>query len=367
MQARVGWSPRAEIDWLMAAVIALCCFGLLMAVSIHGPQPDVGVAKALQDQGTKLFVGVAVFLVAVMLPLSWYRAAAKPLLFGSIAACGAALLFDDVNGARRWIRIGAQSFQPVELARFGLILYAASWIADRGDDVRRFRSGFVALMGPAVVLALILIAQPDVGNAMFALAIAAVMALVGGVRLWHFLLIGLPLAVPVLMWVLTHAHVRDRLTGFLEVQAGSQVWQGLVAIASGGLLGNGVGGGWMKMGFVPEAGNDFVFAVLGEELGLVGGVIVVALYAVVGAVGLRLFLRLTDPFHRLVVLGFSFAICMQAAINMLVVTGMAPAKGIDLPFLSSGGTNLVFSLAAIGIIGNAARSDSEVGAASWED
>ena len=113
----------------------------------------------------------------------------------------------------------------------------------------------------------------------------------------------------------------------------------------------------MKMGYVPEAGNDFVFAVIGEELGLMGSVIVLSLYVTVGLAGVRLVLRMRDPFARMLVFGFTFALCTQAAINLLVTTGMAPAKGIDLPFLSSGGTNLLFSLAAIGIIGNAARTD----------
>jgi cell division protein FtsW len=112
----------------------------------------------------------------------------------------------------------------------------------------------------------------------------------------------------------------------------------------------------MKMGFVPEAGNDFVFAVIGEELGLLGGCVVVALFGLIAWVGWRLVLTIEDRFCRYLVLGFTAAICMQAALNLYVVTGLAPAKGIDLPFLSSGGTNLAFALAGVGIIGNAART-----------
>jgi cell division protein FtsW len=351
--------PRGvrELDWLMAAVVCLCCLGLVMAVSIHGPDAAVGPLLALRSQGTKLFVAVVVFLAAALVPLGWYRRAAVPLLVGSLALCAATLLFPDINGARRWLRVGGASFQPVELARFALVLFAAAWIGRVGPRVREFTAGFAVLLAPAALLALVLIAQPDVGNAAFALAIAAVMALVGGVRIAHFLLVGLPLLLPVAMWVLAHGHVQRRLSGFLDVPPGGQVWQSLVAIASGGVLGRGLGEGWMKMGFVPEAGNDFVFAVIGEELGLLGTLLVVGLYATIGWTGHRLFQRLVDPFHRMLVLGFTFAVCMQAAINLAVVTGMAPAKGIDLPFLSSGGSNLAFSLAAVGIIGNAARSD----------
>ena len=119
----------------------------------------------------------------------------------------------------------------------------------------------------------------------------------------------------------------------------------------------GLGAGWMKMGFVPEAHNDFVFAIIGEELGFIGLILVLGLYCLIGYVGLRLVLQIRDPFCRFIVLGCTMAVCIQAFINMLVTTGMVPAKGIDLPMVSSGGTNLMASLGAIGLIGNAARTD----------
>jgi cell division protein FtsW len=143
-------------------------------------------------------------------------------------------------------------------------------------------------------------------------------------------------------------------------ERGGQVFQSLVSISSGGVAGQGLGDGWMKMGFVPEAHNDFIFAVICEELGLIGGLLVLALYATIGVMGLRLVMQCRERFLRSVVFGFTVAICMQASINLLVVTGMAPAKGIDLPFLSSGGTSLVVYLAAVGLIGNAARADARI-------
>jgi len=358
MTATAAPGRLRELDWLMVTVIGLSAIGLVMAVSVSGPLPDSGALRALQVQGTKLAVGIVAFLAAAMVPLPWLRRAATPLFVVAIALCVIALLFPDSKGASRWIRFGAMSFQPVELARFSLILFIAAWVAEIGPRIRGFVSGFVAVMGPAALLCFVLVLQPDVGNAVFALTIAAVMAVVGGVQLRHFLWASVPVAGPLLLLILSRRHVQDRLTGFLDIERGSQVWQSLVAISSGGVLGRGLGDGWMKMGFVAEARNDFVFAMIGEELGLAGSLLVVALYSSLGFVGLRLVLRVQDPFHRLAVFGFSFAICMQAAINLLVVTGLAPAKGIDLPFISSGGTNLVFSLAAIGLIGNAVRTDA---------
>lgn len=346
-----------ELDWLMGAVVLLCCLGLVMAISITGSRADVAPLHAMKEQGYKLLVGMVVFMIGATVRLSLLRRLAAPLLAVATMLCLLAVLFPDSHGARRWIRFGPVGFQPVELARFSLVLYCAAWVARSEQGIHRFRTGFLPLMGPAGALAVCLLLQPDVGNAMIALTLAAAMALVAGVRVRHFIFAGSPVLVALLFAVVQRGYVQERLSSFLDIQQGSQVWQSLVAISSGGVIGRGLGEGWMKMGFVPEAGNDFVFAIIGEELGLAGSLLVLGTYAVIGVIGLRLVMQLQDRFLQMLVFGLTFALCMQAAINLLVVTGMAPAKGIDLPFLSSGGTNLVFSLGAIGIIGNAARSD----------
>lgn len=345
-----------ELDWLMIAVVVLSCLGLVMAVSVGTGRGDAPL-RALEGQGAKLLAGTIAFLVAASVPLDWLRRGAVTMLLAGILLCLLALLFPDSHGAHRWIRFGTVGFQPVDFARFALVIYCAAWIGYAGEDVAYFRTGFVPLMVPAMLLAVCLLLQPDFGNALISVALAATMALVGGVRWRYFAVAGLPALAGIALVVRERGYVQDRLTGYLDVEPGSQVWQSLVAISSGGVTGRGLGEGWMKMGFVPEADNDFVFAVIGEELGLLGSLLVVGLYATIGIVVLRLVLRMREPFHRMLVFGFGFAICTQAAINLLVVTGMAPAKGIDLPLLSSGGTNLVYVLAAVGIIGNAARSD----------
>lgn len=345
-----------ELDWLMLAVAALCCLGLVMAVSVQGPK--VGALLAMKSQGAKCLVGLVAFLAAATTPMRWMRRWAIPAFVVATAMCyAAALLFPAVNGASRWIRFGEIGFQPVEAARFTLVFYCAAVLAGGVAHAHGRRDGFLPVMGAAFVMASGLLLQPDLGNALLAVALAAAMALAGGVRLRSFLVVGIPALLAFLALGLRRGYVRDRLLGFLDVRPGSQVGQSLVATGSGGITGQGLGAGWMKMGFVPEAGNDFVFAIVGEELGLVGSLGVLALYVTIGVVGARLVLSMRDPFLRLVVFGLVFSLCVQAAINLLVVTGLAPAKGIDLPLLSSGGTNLVFSLAAVGVIGNAARVD----------
>jgi cell division protein FtsW len=355
--AAVRGQRLRELDWLMATVVVLCCLGLVMAVSIEGVRG--GPLPAMRGHGIKLLSGVVAFLIAAVVPVRALQRRAWPLFLVATGLClAAALLFRDINGASRWIRIGGFGFQPVELARVALVVLCARLLGSAGAVPHGLRSGFLPTMGVAALLAGVLLLQPDLGNAILCVAIAGSMALVRGVRMRYFMIAAAPALAGFLLLAGDRAYVQQRIAGFLDPEPASQVGQSLTAIASGGLTGQGLGGGWMKMGFVPEAGNDFVFAILGEELGLLGSVAVVALYAVFGAACLRLVLSMRDPFLRMLAFGLSFALCLQASINLLVVTGLAPAKGIDLPFVSSGGTNLTCSLAAVGIIGNAARTDA---------
>lgn len=343
----------------MLAAAGLCCLGLVMAVSIQGPKVDGGALLALKGQGAKLAAGLMAFLLAAMLPLELLRRRARLVFLITTGLCYVAAFFGTpVHGARRWINFAGMQFQPADLARLGIVLFTATLIAQADTRIRTFKAGFLHTMWPAAVLVLALLFQPDTGNAVFVLALAAMMALVAGVRCRWFLILGAPFLSVFAALALTRPYVQHRLVGFLDIQPGTQVGQSLVAISSGGVTGQGLGNGWMKMGYVPEANNDFVFAVVGEELGLLGSLFVLALYATIGYMGYRLVMDTRDRFCRYLILGLTLAICMQAAINLLVVTGMAPAKGIDLPFVSSGGTNLVLCLAAVGLIGNAARLDA---------
>lgn len=348
-----------HLDWLMLAAAGLCCLGLVMAVSIQGPRSDHGPLLALKGQGAKLAAGLVAFLIAVMVPLELLRRRARLVFLITTGLCYVAAFFGTpVHGARRWINFAGMQFQPADLARLGVVLFTAALIAEAGSSVRSFRQGFVHTLWPAAVLAFALLLQPDNGNAVFVLTLVALMGLVAGVRFRWFLLLGAPVLCMFGALAFTRDYVKHRLVGFLDIQPGSQVGQSLVAISSGGLTGQGLGNGWMKMGFVPEASNDFIFAIIGEELGLVGGILVLTLYGTIGYTGFRLVMDTRDGFRRYLILGLTLALCMQATINLLVVTGMAPAKGIDLPLVGSGGTNLVLCLAAVGLIGNAARADA---------
>jgi cell division protein FtsW len=354
---------QRELDWLMLAVVCLCCVGLVMAVSVQSLREDSNALLAMKSQGAKLVAGLVLLLVTASLPLDLLRRRSL-LLFGAGAAAvfAAAFLGPDWNGARRWLSIGGVSFQPIEFARLAMIVFTAALLGHAGDRVHQFRRGLLATMLPAVVLAVGLMLQPDHGNALLCLTLAVGIGLVAGVRTRWFVIGALPLIPLIAFLVASRGYAAGRITSFLSSTPGYQVSQSLLAIQTGGMTGHGIGAGWMKLGFVPEAQSDFVFAIVGEELGFIGAFGVLACFAVICFVGCRLVMQVRDPFCRYVICGCAMAITAQALVNMLVTTGMAPAKGIDLPFVSSGGTNLMTSLGAVGLIGNAARHDLSLSA-----
>jgi len=347
-----------ELDWLMLVVMALSCLGLVMAVSVLGSQSDDGPLVVMKKQGVKLLFGLVAFVVCAITPVRLLRRVAMPVFFATVVACLLPhVMGGDTKGASRWIRFGGQQFQPVEPARFFLVL-AVSWLLARaGSGLSSFRRGFLPAMGCAMLLAGALATQPDNGNALLAVMLASCLALVAGVRFMHFApFAGAGLAL--MMFVATqHEYVRRRIDQLFDTSPDSQVGLGLIAVGSGGVFGRGLGQGWMKMNYVPEAHNDFVFAIIAEEFGYLGSLFVLGAYTAFGYLCYRLVVQVRDPFLRYVVCGYALMICMQAAVNLLVVSGWAPAKGIDLPFVSTGGTSLVFCLAAVGLIGNAVRSD----------
>ena len=347
-----------ELDWLMLVVMALCCLGMVMAVSVRGSQLEAGPMAVMQSQGLKLLFGLIAFMISALTPLRVIRRFAIPLFLCAVVGCLLPhVLGRGVKGAARWIEVGSQQFQPVEPARFFLVL-AVSWLLARaGTGVSSFRRGFLPAIGCAMLLALALATQPDNGNALLAVMLASCLALVAGVRFMHFA----PFAaagLAIMVWLATqHDYVRRRIEDLFQTTPDSQVGLGLIAVGSGGAFGRGLGQGWMKMNYVPEAHNDFVFAIIAEEFGYLGSLFVLASYTIFGYVCYRLVRHVRDPFLRYVVCGYALMVCMQAAVNLLVVSGWAPAKGIDLPFVSTGGTSLVFCLAAVGLIGNAVRTD----------
>jgi cell division protein FtsW len=265
-----------------------------------------------------------------------------------------------VNGSRRWLRLGMFSFQPSELAKVALVIYLSYYIAKKGERIRDFMNG----IAPAYVVAGVFMAaavfQPDFGTTMTIALVVGIMLFAGGANVLHLgatVLAGLPF---VYIAVYHNAYRARRIFAFLDPWSdphgsGHQIIQSFLAFGSGGIFGRGLGEGRQKLLFLPERHSDFIYAVIGEELGLVGALAVLALFLFLLWRGMRIALSANERFSRLLAFGITLLVCLQALVNMAVVTGMFPTKGIALPLVSYGGSSMVVTLGALGVLLNISR------------
>ena len=265
-----------------------------------------------------------------------------------------------VNGARRWLRVAGLSFQPAEFAKVGLILFLSSYFTRRQDRLDSFLDGFLPPLVMTGVMAGLVILQPNFGTAVVLLFVAGVLFFVGGTRSTH-LAATLATAVPLLLLLmLRSAHGRMRLLALMDparvsAKATYQLDQSFYALGPGGLLGRGLGDSMQKLFFLPEPHTDFIFAIVGEEIGFVGTILVVLLFGLFLWRGMRVAARAGDPYRSLVAAGITSLVVGQAAINMAVVSGLLPTTGVPLPFLSFGGSSLVITLFSVGLLLNISR------------
>jgi cell division protein FtsW len=291
----------------------------------------------------------------------WYACPTVWLLVVAIALVIAVLvpsLGTTVNQARRWLRIPlgplSISFQPSEMAKWVMVFVMAGVCAKSGPDIRLYWRRFLPL---CVLIGLVcgLIVKEDFGTAAFIALISFTMLIIAGVKWWHVLAL-LPVAAAGFIAALVQApHRMQRLAAFahpewFEASIAYQANQSLIAIGSGGLLGKGLGQGISKYGHLPEDTTDFIFSIVGEELGLVGTLGVISLFILFVCLGLAVVVRCRDPFGRLLAAGIVLTIAVQAALNIGVVTVVLPTKGIPLPFVSAGGTSMLLSSAAVGVL-----------------
>ncbi len=271
----------------------------------------------------------------------------------------AALAWPSVNETNRWIRLGGISFQPSEFAKLAIVIFLASEFERRARSLSTFKDLLAPGSGVALV-ALLVYLEPDFGSAIHIVLVASAMAFLAGVPFRLFVLGG-ALMLPVLMLGITSASYRlDRIFAFLDPWAqrqgtGYQLIQSVIAVGSGGPFGRGFMKGEQKASFLPYPYSDFIFGVVGEELGFIGAFIIVSLFLVFLWRGLRTAQRAPDMFGRLLAAGLSMTIVSQAFINMGVVLGLTPTKGIPLPFFSAGGTSLVLCLLSVGIVLNVSQ------------
>ncbi len=348
---------------LILVTLALTAFGIVMVYSatsdpaaVDGGNPNYYVER----QVGYALVGIVLMVLAQRADFRRLRALAPPLVLGSLGLLVAVLVVGpSVNGARRWISLGPALFQPSELAKLALAIWAASYLARRPPPrtLRELARPVGLLAG---LFALLLLAEPDLGTAIALLLMLGAMLLVAGTPA-RVLGSGVALTAALGMAAIwAEPYSRARFLAFMHPWrnaqgSGFQVVQAMIGMGSGGIFGVGLGQGVQKFFYLPEAPTDMMLATIGEELGLIGVGCVIAAYALFGFAGLRIALNCRDPFGKRLAVGLTVLVCGQAVVNVAAVMGLAPLTGIPLPFLSYGGSSLVILLASVGILLNIAQ------------
>jgi cell division protein FtsW len=290
-----------------------------------------------------------------------------PVLWFLVVAAGMCLLVLvphiglEVNGARRWLPLGPLQVQPSELAKWAIVLFLAWWLTNRPVDLSRFTTGFLPTLIPIAGMCLLVVIQ-DFGTAALIMLCALGMLLAGRIKTWHLLVV-IPPVLAVAAWFVMHKEYRwRRMTAFVDPWAAPQgegyhMIQSLLSFATGGVPGKGLGNGIQKLGYLPEDTTDFIFSVICEELGLFGALLTIALYLGVIYIAWQAVKQKRDSFGRMLAFGIGSMIGLQAAINIAVATVSVPTKGLSLPLISAGGSGLIITCAALGLLYSVTRYD----------
>jgi cell division protein FtsW len=346
---------------LLVVTLMLLTVGVIMLFSTSAMYAKDRYGDAhylLKRQLAWMVLGGIGCMMAASLPYVKLRKICGPVLVISLLLAAAVLIPGigvKVGGARRWLSAGALRFQPSELVKLALVIWLAHWLAKEKRRLDKFGRGFAIPMAVVGVTLLLVLAEPDFGSTALLGSVAFAMMFVAGVRL-RFLLPTMAGGAAAFLGLMIHNPERSRrLLAFLDLEkykqgAGYQVWQAVLAFGSGGLNGLGLGNSRQKMFYLPEAHTDFIFPIIGEELGLIGTLAILACFAVLVACGVCVSLKAPDLFGKYLGLGIVFLIALQALINIGVVTAWLPTKGLPLPFISFGGSNLLMNLVCVGVL-----------------
>lgn len=358
-------SARRDAGVLLAITIFLVLVGLLTvysASSFLAQKQGLPDHYYLRQQASKALIGLLALYVMARIDYRIYARLAWPFIGGTLLLLlllvlpGTESIAPVRNGARRWIDLGVL-FQPSELAKLAMVIWTAALAAKKGERIRSLRWGLAAFAVVYLCVALLIMLQPDLSSAVLIGLLCGVVLFAAGARIGHFILLGL-LTVP-LIWerIRTASYQLARLLTFFNAGsdlegAGYQLRQALIAVGSGGVFGVGYGESAQKYYFLPEPHNDFAFAIIAEEWGLVGSVAMAVAITAFGYFGLRIARRAPDAFGFLLAVGLTALVVVSALVHMCVCVGLMPTTGVTLPFISYGGSSLVVSLAAVGILLN---------------
>jgi len=354
-------APRLDYP-LLIVVGALLALGLIMVYSTTfdwGYQEYGDPSYFVLRQGLWLLLGLAVMWLMLRLDYTLLHRYSIPLLGVGLALLIGVLLFgQETFGAQRSFLNG--SIQPAELVKLIVVIYIADWLSSKGEKIRDIGYGLIPFAVLIGIIAGLIVIQPDFGTAIVIVLVAGMMFFLAGADLKQ-IGIGLVVSAATLALLLANsAYAQERVKSYLDAlndpaQASYQVQQALIALGSGGWLGLGPGASRQKFGYLPVPHTDSIFAVLGEELGLVGALVVLALFAFLAYRGFRIALHAPDAFGTLIAAGVTFWIVIEALVNIAVITGTLPLTGIPLPFISYGGSSLVSLMAGVGLLQSIAR------------
>ncbi len=353
-----------SIGLILVPVVLLIVVGLgtlLSASSVVGLRESGDSLYFFKRQVVWLIGGIVAMVIAALIPLRWWRRMSFPLFVGSVGLLGAVMLLGvRANGATRWLIMGPVSVQPSEIAKLTTVLFLATLVSRREYNMDRLWTFFWPLLCTVGLVGALVMLQPDLGTTLLVSAggFAIVLASAAPLRLvLGSAIVGSGVALGL---AYSSAYRWERVTAFLDLHrdplgTSYQAVQSLVALGSGGMWGVGLGASRARWSFLPNAHTDFVFAILGEETGLVGSLSVIALFTVFTVAGLAIALRCTDRFGRLLGVGITTWLSVQALVNIGGVTGVLPITGVPLPFVSFGGSARVFSLVGVGVLVSIAR------------
>lgn len=356
-------AKRVSVDrWLFTATLLLVFVGLVMVFSASAVMAEERYGSPytfLSRQVVWAVAGVAVMLVAMKVD---YRRYQHPAFIFSLLGLTSLMLIsvfflDRAHNTHRWIHWGTFSFQPSEVAKPALIFFLAYFLKSRSKSLDDWRNTLLPAVLPTLVFLGLIVLQPDLGTAIVCAAITVAIVFVAGIELRYFgyaLLVAMPVLYLLIFRV---GYRRDRILAFLDPYAdpqgrGFHIIQSLIAVSTGGITGLGLMEGKQKLFYLPESHTDFIYAVTSEEFGLLGSVFVAVLFAVFLWRGLRIALRTQDTFGRYLAVGITSMVVLEAFINISVVLGLMPTKGIPLPFVSYGGSSLFVTLACVGVLLN---------------
>ena len=311
----------------------------------------------------KVFLGIGAIILFAFIPYEYYRRLSKPVIIITTFLLFITLFFaPDIKGAGRWLNLGIFSIQPADIAKLVLIVHLAALLESKASLIDDFKNGFLYFFIWIMIIAGLIMLQPNISSGIMLIVISLAVIYAGGAKFRHIftslLISGLVIGAAAMIF----PHSRSRIFSYVDSLSGGgdmnfQVKQALYSLGSGGIFGVGIGNSMQSNLFLPEAYGDFIFAILGEEFGLIGSIIVLAAYLVFLVAGILIAKKSKDMFGQLLAFGITISIVFYAFVNVAVTTGVFPTTGLPLPFISYGGTSLIFLCISVGILINIAFSN----------